>query len=63
MKASFPVMLCHMLGAERDFFALVLLSVSSEHLEIKLGMHALQKAFIKNMVRSMEIPLFGRAKA
>lgn len=56
-------MLCHTLGAERDFLVLVLLCVSSECLEIKLGMHALQKAFIKNMVRSMEIPLFGRAKA
>lgn len=55
-------MLCHTLGAERDFLVLVLLCVSSECLEIKLGMHALQKAFIKNMVRSMEIPLFWQSQ-
>lgn len=57
-------MLCHMLGARRDFLVLVLvlLCVSSECLEIKLGIYALQKAFIRNMVRSMEIPLFWQSQ-
>lgn len=55
-------MLRHMLGARRDFLVLVLLCVSSECLEIKLGIYALQKAFIRNMVRSMEIPLFWQSQ-
>lgn len=62
MKPAFPIMLRHMLGARRDFLVLVLLCVSSECLEIKLGIYALQKAFIRNMVRSMEIPLFWQSQ-